>query len=31
MAMKLDANFKEKVTCALKNDTRNLANIDSLK
>ena len=31
MAMKIDAKFKEKVTCAFKNDMRNLANMHRLK
>ena len=31
MALKLDANFKGKVTYAFKNDMRNLANIHRLK
>ena len=26
MALKIDAKFERKVTCALKNDMRNLAN-----
>ena len=31
MALKIDAKFKGKVTCAFKNDMRNLANIHTLK
>ena len=31
MALKIDAKFKGKVTCALKNDMRNLANMHRLK
>ena len=31
MALKLDANFKGKVTYACKNDMRNLANLHRLK
>ena len=31
MALKIDAKFKEKVTCAFKNDMRNLANMHRLK
>ena len=31
MALKIDAKFKGKVTCAFKNDMRNLANIHMLK
>ena len=31
MALKIDAKFKGKVTCALKNDMRNLANKHRLK
>ena len=31
MTLKIDAKFKEKVTFALKNDMRNLANIHRLK
>ena len=29
MALKIDAKFEGKLTCAFKNDTRNLANLDS--
>ena len=28
MTLKRDANFEEKLTCALKNDTRNMVNFD---
>ena len=31
MALKIDAKFKEKATCAFKNDMRNLANMHRLK
>ena len=31
MALKTDAKFKGKVTCAFKNDIRNLTNIHKLK
>ena len=31
MALKIDAEFKGKVTCALKNRMRNLANMRRLK
>ena len=31
MALKIDAKFKGKVTCAFKNDMRNLANVHWLK
>ena len=31
MALKIDAKFKGKVTCAFKNDTRNLANMHRMK
>ena len=31
MALKIDAKFEEKLTCALKNDMRNLANLYRLK
>ena len=31
MAMKIDAKFTGKVTCAFKNDMRNLANMHRLK
>ena len=31
MALKIDAKFKGKVTCAFKNDMRNLANMHRLK
>ena len=31
MALKLDASFKGQVTCAFKNDIRNLANINRLE
>ena len=31
MALKVDAKFKGKVTCAFKNGTRNLANTHRLK
>ena len=31
MALKIDAKFKGKLTCALKNDMRNLANLHRLK
>ena len=31
MALNIDAKFKEKVTCAFKNDMKNLANIHRLK
>ena len=31
MALKIDVKFKGKVTCAFKNDMRNLANMDRLK
>ena len=31
MALKIDAKFIEKVTCAFKNDMRNLANMQRLK
>ena len=31
MALNNDAKFEEKVTCAFKNDMRNLANIHGLK
>ena len=31
MALKFDAKFKEKVTCAFKNDMRDLANMHRLK
>ena len=31
MALKIDAKFKGKVTCAFKNDMNNLANMHWLK
>ena len=31
MTLKIDTKFKGKVTCALKNDMRNLANMHRLK
>ena len=31
MALTIDAKFKGKVTCAFKNDMRNLANMRKLK
>ena len=31
MALKINAKFKEKVTCAFKNDMRDLANMHRLK
>ena len=31
MALKIDANFEGKLTCAFKNNMRNLANLHSLK
>ena len=31
MSMRSDAKFEEKVTCAFKNDMRNLANVHRLK
>ena len=31
MALEIDAKFEGKLTCAFKNDTRNLANFHSLK
>ena len=31
MALNIDAKFKRKVTCAFKNDMRNLANMHRLK
>ena len=31
MALKIDAKFKGKLTCAFKNDMRNLANFHRLK
>ena len=31
MALKIDAKFKGKLTCAFKNDMSNLANMDRLK
>ena len=31
MALKIDVKFKGKVTCAFKNDMRNLANMRRLK
>ena len=31
MALKIDAKFEGKVTCAFKNDMRNLANMHRLK
>ena len=31
MALKVDAKFEEKLTCAFKNDMRNLANFYRLK
>ena len=31
MVLNIDAKFEEKLTCALKNDMRNLANFHSLK
>ena len=31
MALKIDAKFKEKLTCALKNEMMNLANLHRLK
>ena len=31
MALKIDAKFKEKLTCAFKNDMRNLASFHRLK
>ena len=30
MTLKIDAKFKVKVTCAFKNDTKNLANMHRL-
>ena len=31
IAVKIDAKFEEKVTCAFENDMRNLANLSRLK
>ena len=31
MALKIDAEFEGKVTCAFKNDMRNLSNMHRLK
>ena len=31
MALKIDAKFEEKVTCAFKNDMRNLGKMHRLK
>ena len=31
MALKIDAKFEEKLTCAFQNDMRNLANFHRLK
>ena len=31
MALKIDAKFEGKLTCAFKNDMRNLANLHRLK
>ena len=31
MALKIDAKFKGKVTCAFKNGMKNLANVHGLK
>ena len=31
MALKIDANFEGKLTCALKNDMKNLTNLHRLK
>ena len=31
MALEIDTKFEGKLTCAFKNDTRNLANFHSLK
>ena len=31
MALKIDAKFEGKLTCAFKNDKRNLANLHRLK
>ena len=31
MALRIDAKFKRKLTCALKNDMQNLANFHRLK
>ena len=31
MTLKIDAEFERKLTCAFKNDMRNLANFDRLK
>ena len=31
MSLRSDAKFEEKVTCAFKNDIRNLANVHRLK
>ena len=31
MALKIDAKFEGKLTCAFKNEIRNLANFDRLK
>ena len=31
MALKIDAKFEETVTCAFKNDMRNLTNMHRLK
>ena len=31
MALKIDAKFKGKVTCAFKNDMKDLANLHRLK
>ena len=31
MALKIDAKFEEKLTCAFKNEMRNLANFHRLK
>ena len=31
MALKIDAKFEGKMTCAFKNDMRNLANLHRLK
>ena len=31
MALKIDAKFEGKLTCAFKTDMRNLANLDRMK
>ena len=31
MALKIDAKFEGKLTCTVKNDMRNLANLNGLK